>query len=194
MKQRDRYSRVRQFTDERLLSALLEDDKDAIVYFFYEKFLPTFEYHIYKLFPYQTDVEGLVDEFFLYLRENGWKRLRTFNGSASLSTWISVVSYRYFKDYKHSKIDSNGLVTINSQWESFTGDWVQSHDMGIKMDIESAIGRISNERDRDIARKIFFEDSEYQAIADHYGLSVDYVYTIKNRIVKQLRSDLKSYI
>lgn len=182
-----------QMKDDDLLKSVISNNHEAIVYFFYQKYLPTFQYHIYNIFPYKVDVQDLVDEFFLYLFENQWRRLRTFNGKASLNTWISVISYRFFKQYKVSKIDSNGIISINSQWESFTGEWIQSQNVGIKMDIEKAIGAIESERDKEIARLIFYEDREFKEIADKYGLSVDYVYTIKNRIGKHLKRMLDCY-
>ena len=181
-------------SDRELVSAVCSNDQRAIVHMFYKKFISTFQYHVYKLFPYKEDVRDLIDEFFLYLYENDWRRLRTFDSSkASLATWMSVTSFRFFKNYKHSKIDSNGLISISDKWETFVGDWVQSNDIGLMMDINEAIGAIANERDREIARLLFIEDKEFQVVADRFELSVDYVYTVKNRLVRQLKTKLNSY-
>ena len=186
---------IDKYSDTELVNAVCGNDHQAIVHLFYKKCLPTFQYHIYKLFPYREDVRDLVDEFFLYLFEDDWRRLRTFDETrASLATWMSVTSYRFFKSYKHSKIDSNGLISISDKWESFVGDWVQSYDAGLMMDINNAISTITNERDREIAKLIFIEDKEFQVIADRFDLSIDYVYTVKNRLVKQLKSKLDSYL
>lgn len=182
------------WSDERLIKAVLSGDQDAIVYMFYTKFSATFQYHIYKLFDYKVEVSDLVDEFFLFIYEDNWRRLRSFDSSlSSLSTWISTVSYRFFRDYKRSKIDLNGAITISDKWEKFRGDWVQSIDAGIMMDIETAIGAIKSERDKEIAKQLFIEDREYEAIAEEFGLTCDYVYTVKNRIIKQLKTTLKGY-
>lgn len=182
------------WSDERLLKAVLSGDQDAIVYMFYTKFSATFQYHIYKLFDYKVEVSDLVDEFFLFMYEDNWRRLRSFDSSlSSLSTWISTVSYRFFRDYKRSKIDLNGAITISDKWETFRGDWVQSIEAGIMLDIETAIGAIKSERDKEIAKQLFIEDREYDAIAEEFGLTCDYVYTVKNRIIKQLKTTLKGY-
>lgn len=182
------------WSDGRLIKAVLSGDQDAIVYMFYTKFSATFQYHIYKLFDHRVDVHDLVDEFFLFLYEDNWKRLRSYDPSLSaLSTWISTVSYRFFRDYKRSKIDLNGAITISDKWETFRGDWVQSIDAGIMMDIETAIDAIKSDRDREIAKQLFIEDKEYEAIAEEFGLTCDYVYTLKNRIIKQLKTTLKGY-
>ncbi len=182
------------WSDERLVKAVLSGDQDAIVYMFYTKFSATFQYHIYKLFDYKVEVSDLVDEFFLFMYEDNWRRLRSFDSSlSSLSTWISTVSYRFFRDYKRSKIDLNSAITISDKWETFRGDWVQSIDAGIMMDIETAIDAIKSERDKEIAKQLFIEDREYEAIAEEFGLTCDYVYTVKNRIIKQLKTTLKGY-
>lgn len=180
--------------DGRLIKAVLSGDQDAIVYMFYTKFSATFQYHIYKLFDYKVEVSDLVDEFFLFMYEDNWRRLRSFDSSlSSLSTWISTVSYRFFRDYKKSKIDLNGAITISDKWETFRGDWVHSIDAGIMMDIETAIDAIKSERDKEIAKQLFIEDREYEVIAEEFGLTCDYVYTVKNRIIKQLKKTLKGY-
>ena len=181
-------------SDKELVTAVCSNDQRAIVHMFYKKYMSTFQYHVYKLFPYKEDVRDLVDEFFLYLYEDDWRRLKTFDGSkASLSTWMSVTSFRFFKNYKHSKIDSNGLISISDKWETFVGDWVQSSDAGLMMDINASIESITNDRDREIARLLFIEDKEFQVVAERFGLSVDYVYTVKNRLVRQLQTKLNSY-
>lgn len=187
-------SSMDRMSDSDLVEAVCGNNQKAIVYMFYRKYLPTFQYHVYKLFPYKEDVRDLIDEFFLYLYEDDWRRLRTFDpGKASLTTWISVISFRFFKNYKHSKIDSNGLISISDKWETFVGDWIQSCDAGLMLDINEAIDSISNERDREIARLLFLEDKEFQVIADNFDMSVDYVYTVKNRLVRQLKKKLDSY-
>lgn len=180
--------------DRELVDAVTGGNQGAIVYLFYTKYSATFQYHIYRLFNSKVEVSDLVDEFFLFLFEDNWKRLRSYDPTkASLNTWISTVSFRFFRDYKRSKIDLNGLITISDRWESFRGDWMESIEAGLMMDISAAIEGIKNERDKKIAEKLFVEDQEYETVAKEFGLTVDYVYTVKNRILKQLQSSLKGY-
>lgn len=185
----------RNCSDDRLVSYVLNGSQDAVVYFFYQKFSSTFQYHIYRLFDNKVEVSDLVDEFFLYLYEDNWRRLRMYDASkAALSTWISSVSYRFFRDYKRSKIDLNGVITISDKWESFRGDWVECADKGIDMDIRSSIEGIGNARDRRIAERIFLEDIGPEDVSKEFGMTVDYVYTLKNRLLKQIRKSLNGYL
>lgn len=180
--------------DAELVSAVISGDKDAIVYMLYTKFSATFQYHIYKLFDYKIEVADLIDEFFLYLYEDEWKRLKVYESTkSSLSTWISTVSYRFFRDYKRSKIDLNGLITISNKWETYRTDWVEEYDKSILVDIESAIQKLKSDRDRKIAEMIFIKDCELEIVAADFQISIDYVYTIKNRVSKQLKVSLEGY-
>ena len=180
--------------DAELVSAVISGDKDAIVYMLYTKFSATFQYHIYKLFDYKIEVADLIDEFFLYLYEDEWKRLKVYDAAkSSLSTWISTVSYRFFRDYKRSKIDLNGLITISNKWETYRTDWVEEYDKSILVDIESAIKKLKSDRERKIAEMIFIKDCELEIVAADFQISIDYVYTIKNRVSKQLKVSLEGY-
>lgn len=180
--------------DAELVSAVISGDKDAIVYMFYTKYSATFQYHIYKLFDYKIEVADLIDEFFLYLYEDEWKRLKVYDSvKSSLSTWISTVSYRFFRDYKRSKIDLNGLITISNKWETYRTDWVEEYDKSILVDIESAIQKLKSDRERKIAEMIFIKDCELEIVAADFQISIDYVYTIKNRVSKQLKVSLEGY-
>lgn len=185
---------MEKWSDQKLLEEVYGGNEGAIVYFFYTKFASTFQYHIYHIFPYRVDIDELVDEFFLYMQENDWRRLRTFDGSkSSLATWVSTVSFRFFKNYKTTKIDFNGVISISDKWETLRGDWVESHDAGIMMDLQNSISQIKSERDRQIAEKIFILDVSFERIAEEFGMTTDYVYTVKNRIVKQLKNTLNGY-
>ena len=187
-------SPFRKLSDAELVGSVCGNNPDAIVFFFYEKYLPVFQYHILKLFPGGADIRGLVDEFFIYLFNDDWRWLKTYQADkASLATWVSVISFRFFKNYKRNRLESNGVVTVSDQWETCAAQWVGGNEAGIRMDIDAAIGDIANDRDREIARMIFQKDEEFKTVADRFGLSVDYIYTVKNRLIRQLRSRLAAY-
>lgn len=88
----------------------------------------------------------------------------------------------------------NGVITISDKWESFRGDWVECADKGIDMDIRSSIEGIGNARDHRIAERIFLEDIGPEDVSKEFGMTVDYVYTLKNRLLKQIRKSLNGYL
>lgn len=187
-------TKYKNWGDKQLFDQILENNQELIVFFFYVKFLPTFEFNIKKNFFYKVDIKELIDEFYLYLSENDWKRFRTYNFSSSLNTWISVVSYRFFKQYKLTKVDSYGLITYNDQWDQHSISWVQQCNNDISMDLKNAIQQIKNERDQQVAHLIFIEDEDINIVAEKFNLTIDYAYTVKNRIIKLLRLKLNTYI
>lgn len=187
-------SPLKTLSDSELVAKLLANDEKAVLYFFYEKFYSTFEYHVYRIFPYEVDVQGLVHEFFLYLRENDWHRLRSYDPSkAQLNTWVSVVSFRFFVNYKKSKIDSNGLITMCEQWDDKIMNYRQECHNQIQMDVAKAIGSLKNTTERDVARELLLDGVDIQEVAASHQLSVDYAYTVKSRALAHLRNILKDY-
>ncbi len=187
-------SPLKTLSDSELIAKLLANDEKAVLYFFYEKFYSTFEYHVYRIFPYEVDVQGLVHEFFLYLCEDNWRRLRTYKPDmAQLNTWISAVSFRFFLNFKKSKIDSNGLVTIYEQWDDKIMQYKQECHNQIRMDVAKAIECLKNTTEQEVARELLLEDADIKDVAESHQLSVDYAYTVKSRAMAHLRKLLKDY-
>lgn len=182
------------WSDQELVEALLRNDEQAIVYFFYTRFYATFEYHIFKIFKYEVDVQALVHEFLLYLCANDWKYLRTFNSDNSkLATWVSVISFRFFSNYKKTKIDSNGLISIQEEWDDKILQSQQSNQEHVRMDVNKAIGSLKNEKEQLVARQLLLEEADIKDVAAENGMTVDYAYTVKSRAIGHLRNLLKSY-
>ncbi|MCL2167823.1 MAG: hypothetical protein FWH59_01710 [Lentimicrobiaceae bacterium] len=181
------------FSDKEWVTYLIKNDPDVIVSFFYKKYISVLVHNLRKIFPYKVEIKEYINEFYLYLQANDWKRLKTFQQEYSLTTWISVVSYRFFKNYKDAVIDFRGVVTITDKWDLQTDEWVYQSDASLKKDIMNAIHQIKNERDRQIAVLLLLEDREPDEVARKFEVTVDYLYTIKNRIIKALRILLKEY-
>ncbi len=185
---------LQKLSDSELVEQLLANNEKAILYFFYEKYYSVFEYHAYKIFPYEVSVQGLVHELFLYLYESNWKNLRSYNASvAKLNTWISVVSFRFLMNYKKSKIDSYGLVSIKEKWDENIREYRQENQALVKMDIQKAIDSLKNDTERKVAQQLLMDGAEIQEVAAEHNLSVDYAYTVKSRAIAHLRKLLKAY-
>lgn len=180
--------------DSELVDLLLANDEKAIVYFFYKKFYRVFEYHIYRMFTYRVDVQEFVHEFFLYLYQDNWKRLRSYNSEQSqLSTWVSAVSSHFFLFYKKTKIDSNAIIPINGQWDEKVTSYKQECKEQVIMDVTKAIDSLKNDTERELVRQMLIEGMDYDEVAKLHNLSVDYAYTVKSRAVARLRNILKDY-
>lgn len=186
---------LRHISDTQLVERILANNEQAVLYFFYEKYYSMFEYHVCRIFSYEVDVQELVHEFFLHLRENDWRRLRLYDPDrAQLNTWVSVVSFRFFLNYKKSKIDSNGLISIYEQWDDKMMNYKQECHNQIRMDVAKAIESLKNATERDVARELLLDGVDIQEVAASHQLSVDYVYTVKSRAMAHLRKLLKDYV
>ena len=185
---------LQQLSDSELVEQLLENRENVILYFFYEKYYSIFEYHVYRIFSYEVRVQELVHEFFLYLYENNWKHLRSYNSNLSkLNTWISVVSFRFFLNYKKTKIDYNNIISIYEQWDDKIMQYKQECQKQIKMDVTQAINSLKNKMEQKVVSRLLLDGAEIQEVAAECNLSVDYVYTVKSRAVAHLREILKAY-
>ena len=183
------YKKYEVLPDSELVDLLLANDGNAIVYFFYKKYYRVFDYHIYRMFTYRVDVQEFVHEFFLYLYQDNWNRLRSYNSEQSkLSTWVSAVSSHFFLYYKKTKIDSNAFIPINGQWDEKVTSYKQ-----VIMDVTKAIDSLKNDTERELVRQMLIEGMDYEEVAKLHNLSVDYAYTVKSRAVARLRNILKDY-
>ena len=98
------------FSDKELVDGMLNNNKAIIEYFFFEKCTPMFrhlKYHVYFL----EDMNGLINEFFLYLQANNWRKLRQFDHRITLMYWISIIAVRFFAKNRLQARSMN-LLTI----------------------------------------------------------------------------------
>ena len=56
----------------------------------------------------------------------------------------------------------------------------------ISLEVRNLINRLSNQRYCHVIRKLILEDMEPQKVADEMNISVDNLYNIKHRALKQL--------
>ena len=167
-------------TDKEIVTGILAGNKQSICQFFFEECTPIFRYIISKIFDYQAEKDELINELYIYLQENDWKKLRQFDYRSKLTTWISVVATRFFQKKRAALIEN----------ESFTPPMVEkvmeNDSIVHKLDIESLLNGLTNERYRSVIRKLVLEDYEPQTLANEMGITVDNLYNIKRRALSQL--------
>jgi len=189
------FDRFERMSDSRLVKCLLENDEKAILYFFYQKYYSVFADQIYLIFDYKVDVQELVDELFLYLLNNDWKHLRTYDSKKPLYNWLSRVSYLFFINYKKNKMDKNNSVSIDDheRWNDRIMQYRQDSLSSLKMDVIKAIDYLKNKDQREVARRLLIDGHDIKDIVSDYNWSIDYAYVVKNRALKQLRDFLRDY-
>ena len=136
-----------------------------------------------SIFDGKVNRDELVNELFIYLRENDWHKVRQFDFRSKLTTWISVVAIRFFQKKRIELIESestDALLNTNSHLM----DPSISHEM--RMDIEGALAKMKNERYRDVIIALDLKEIEPEQYANSINTTVANLYNIRRRAHLQL--------
>jgi RNA polymerase sigma factor (sigma-70 family) len=174
--------------DKEMVSNVILDDEKSIQRLFFEKCTPIFRYIVRKMFNYQVEENELISEFYLYLKENDWHKLRQFDYRSELTTWISKVAYRFFANKKKELIGSK--LTEYPLTEQITDDYALSM---MDDDAENLLGEMQNKQYRFVIQKLL-EGYEPQEIANEMNITVDNLYNIKRRALLQFKKILKKEV
>ena len=177
--------------DRELVRLLLENDQDAIEYVFFLRCEGMFAHIVHTVFQSNSKKEELITEFYLFLSENNWERLRKFEFKASLNTWMTVIAIRFFKK---KKIFQTKLVVIDPQLivetqKNEADDYDIIHEMS-RLELYQAIDRLSKPRERyallaDLAGK------RAEDIAKEMGCTVSAVYNLTKKARLELKSTMQ---
>ena len=177
-----------------MVNALLEGNEGALNYVFYDHFRPLL-YHNYTRTckgMYFVEFADMVQQLYLYLSENDWERLRRYNPAMPFVNWFSVVSYRYFKDFFRSMIDSTVQKPIID---------IDDHDSTLAItsevsqtllgDLWRVLPLLEPPRDRQILKSFLIDDEAPETVAKRHGVTIDNLYNIKRRALTRL---VKNYL
>lgn len=187
------FAKYRYTTDKQFVADLLAGNGNALECLLYDRYRRLLRFNALKAAP-NVPVDDLIQELYLYLSSNDWERLKKYDSSLPFDRWFSVVSYRFFKDFSHSMIDSRRqipITNIEDQQLLNAGTSQMSH---IMMDIKQGFDKLEPPRDREILTALILHDEEPQQVADRYGVTVDNLYNIKRRaLAKLIQKHLKDY-
>ena len=177
--------------DHELVRLLLENDQDAIEYVFFLRCEGMFAHIVHTVFQSNSKKEELITEFYLFLSENNWERLRKFEFKAALNTWMTVIAIRFFKK---KKIFQTKLVVIDPQLivetqKNEADDYDIINEMS-RLELYQAIDRLSKPRERyallaDLAGK------RAEDIANEMGCTVSAVYNLTKKARLELKSTMQ---
>jgi len=174
--------------DRELVRLLLENDQDAIEYVFFMRCNGMFAHIVHSVFQSNSSKEELITDFYLFLRENDWERLRQFEFKAGLNTWLTVIAVRFFKK---KKISQTKLIAIDPQLivetqKNEADDYDIIHEMS-RLELYQAIDRLSKPRER-YALLAELAGKRAEDIAKEMDCTVAAVYNL----TKKARLELKS--
>lgn len=182
-------STYKSFTDQQIVQGILNNDKQVIQYFFFEKCSSLFNYIVRSVFDGKVERDELVSELFLYLRANDWYKVRQFDYRSKLTTWMSVVAVRFFQKKRDILIESESSETLISKIRQQTNPSL-SHEM--RLDIERALAKMKNERYRNVIIALDLKEIEPEKYAKSINTTVANLYNIRRRAHLQLGLILKN--
>ena len=190
MKQSIKY----QYTDDsHLVDDLIGNDERAVEFPFYNRYRALLRFNAMKAAS-NVPVDDLVQEFYLHLSANQWERLRRYDPELPFERWLSVVSYRFFKDFSLRMIDSRRQIPITKIEDQNLLEAGTTQMNQIMMDIRQGLSELEPPRDREILTALLLHDEEPQTVAGRYGVTVDNPYNIKRRALARLiQKHLRDY-
>lgn len=187
------FAKYRYISDQQFVADLLADDEKALECLLYDRFRRLLRFNAMKAAP-NVPLDDLVQEFYLYLQADGWARLRRYDPSLPFDRWLSVVSYRFFKDFSLQMIDSRRQIPITNLEDQELLNAGTTQMTHIMMDIQQGLAQLEPPRDRAILTALLLRDEDPQAVADRFQVTVDNLYNIKRRALARLiQKHLKDY-
>lgn len=183
---------MNRLSDRQLVDLLLANDEDAVEYVFFHRCDSMFEHIVNSVYQSQGKKEELVTEFYLYLRDNDWKRLRQFSFRSALDTWLTIVAIRYFNAKESStqtKTEMLDPLLIKNKGEKSVDDYDIFHEMS-RVELYEAIDRLKKPRER-LALLGELTGKSVEVIAEELGCTVTAVYNLTKKARKAVKKMMK---
>ncbi|MBP5557196.1 MAG: sigma-70 family RNA polymerase sigma factor [Bacteroidales bacterium] len=184
------------FSDADIQEGLLGNEAQMIRYVFYEHFHTMLRFNAQKAAGNKSvGLDDLIQELYLYMSRNNWEKLRKYSTEYPFASWFSVVSYRFFKDYTHSMIDSSRNLPIAEMSDHNISIAGTSRIETMMIDIKAAISKLTPPRDKEVVEAFLINEEEPAEIAQRLNVSVDNLYNIKRRaLAKLIKDHLQEYV
>ena len=133
--------------------------------------------------------EELITEFYLYLREDDWHRLRQFGFRSKLETWLTVVAIRFFKEKTTSRTNLVKLDTLLDEVQQVADKYDPVETMS-KLELYEAIDRHLKPRER-FALLGWLSGEKSETIAKELSCSVMAVYNLVKKAKVSVKKKMK---
>ncbi len=177
--------------DHQLVDLLLANKEEAVRYVFFQRCDGMF-YHVVKsVFNEQVEKEELINEFYLFLSADDWRRLRQFEFRSSLNTWLTIVATRFFQQKKlvlWTNLGSNDPLLMEEA-KQIPDDQDILSEMS-RLELYEAIERHPKPRER-FALLGELAGKNAKTIAEEMGCSVIAVYNLIKKAKKALSKKMK---
>jgi len=184
---------LKEMADQKIIAELIAENAGVVEFVFYKKSKAMFDYVAKSIFSYQVPKNELISELYLFLREDNWRKVREFEGRSKFSTWLSVVSIRFFLKRKAKLIDSGSKYALCSDKVMNLSGKSPYEEMIRKIDLINAIQRLQSPRDKYVILSLEIEGYEADEVALNLGVTKANLYNIKKRALEKLSKSLNEY-
>ena len=178
-------------SDRQLVELLLANDEEVVEYVFFHRCDGMFEHIVNDICQSQDGKEDLINEFYLHLREDDWRRLRQFGFRSALNTWLTIVAIRCF-NAKASMMQTH-TVALDPQLmhkaENEADDFDLFHEMS-RVELYEAINRLPKPRER-LALLGELTGKNAETIAKELGCTVAAVYNLTKKAKNAVKMMMK---
>lgn len=157
-------------------------DEEIIVGFFYGELRGMLETIRYKVFNGRVEYDEMVSELYLFLAQDDWRRIRTFDArnGCSLRTWLSTVAWRFFLG--HRKWFSSLPGECPEECPSYPSKGVVD-----RVDVRMVLEAMPNHRYAEAVNLLVLRGYEVKEVAELWHTNVSNVYNIRHRAINQFR-------
>lgn len=139
-----------ELTDKELITLVMDDNKEAVLYLLYDRYYRDLEYYArkYNCLDY---LDELINHLYLHLRGNDsdWRILRNFQWKCKFRTYLSSIASDQFLKYRKKMIDPIFSNVNKSDYGKGTASVDGIYDEDIrKVMLMEAISRLKNEEYR----------------------------------------------
>ena len=179
--------------DTHLVSALAAGEENAIRYVFYSHYNAM----LHNLVKRQVgnrpiEYDDLIQELYLYLSNENWKRLKKFNPQKSkFDCWFAMKSNSFFRDYCRKWVYNNTDFSSDNPIYGYTPSVSNWYDTELMRDLLRVLAFFQPPRDREILRALIVEEIEPATVAEQHGITLANLYSIKSKALARL---VKNYL
>ena len=189
---------IRLYTEDlNIAKALIRHDESVTKHFFYRQCYPLFKSIFDNYYTDCTCCKEFIDEIYILVlapsRTTGKCQMENFRGESTLTSWLKSVCLfdcykRFEKRENFEKISvllhssENKSIDSDSLLEKYGSSEIEFDNMN-RMDIETLIGMMSNERYRRIIQLRYVEHLSNEETAEALGMTMANYYN-KHKLAK----------
>lgn len=173
------------YSDKEIVEGIITGNHQIFTSFFCDDCKGLF-YHIHSnICNHYYEVNEIANEIIIYLSNNGWRKLRTFDYRSKLITWLSVVAIRYYRNIM------NGVIEIRSETTQIIQPYCHSTNdeagTEAQIDVYRGLIRMPNQRYRMVIEQLDLLDIPPEKLAAEMKISTANLYNIHRRALQQLK-------